>query len=133
MKKNSVDTIIPKDLLYTEDHEWIRIVGNTAYVGITDFAQKELGGIIYVKVKTLGKNIKQEQIFGTIEAVNKISDLIMPIAGEIIEMNPKLAFNPQLLNSDPYGEGWIAKIKMNNLFDVEWLLRSNSYSVLISL
>lgn len=124
---------IPKDLLYTEDHEWIRVVGNTAYVGITNFAQKELGGIIYIKVKTVGINLKQEEIFGTIETVKTVSNLIMPIAGEIIEMNPKLLFNPQLLNSDPYGEGWIAKIKMNNLFDVEWLLRPNSYSVLVSL
>ncbi|MCI3936320.1 glycine cleavage system protein GcvH [Chryseobacterium aahli] len=124
---------IHENILYTEDHVWIRIEGNTAYVGITDFAQKELGGIIYVKIKTLGKKLKQNEIFGTIEAVKTVYDFIMPIAGEIIEINPKLVSNPHLINSDPYGEGWIAKIKMNNLFDVEWLLRSSSYSVLINL
>jgi glycine cleavage system H protein len=124
---------IPENLLYTEDHEWVRIEGITAYIGITDFAQKELGDIVYVEIHTLGEKLKQHEVFGAIEAVKTVSDLFLPIAGEVIEINPKLSTNPKIINSDPYGDGWMIKIKIENLFDVEGLLRSTSYSSLIGL
>ncbi|MGC5745939.1 glycine cleavage system protein GcvH [Chryseobacterium sp. NFX27] len=124
---------IPENLLYTEDHEWVRIEGGAAYIGITDFAQKELGDIVYVEIETLGEKLKQHEIFGAVEAVKTVSDLFLPIAGEVIELNPKLSTNPELVNSDPYGDGWMIKIKIENLFDVEGLLRSSSYLSLIGL
>ncbi|CAD0218275.1 glycine cleavage system protein GcvH [Chryseobacterium sp. JV274] len=124
---------IPENLLYTEDHEWVRLENNTAYIGITDFAQHELGDIVYVEIETLGENLKQHEVFGTVEAVKTVSDLFLPLAGEIMEINPKLEASPELVNSDPYGEGWMVKIKVENLFDAEGLLRSGSYSSLIDL
>lgn len=124
---------IPENLLYTEDHEWVRLEKDMAYIGITDFAQRELGDIVYVEIETLGEILKQHGIFGTIEAVKTVSDLFLPIAGKILEINPKLEANPELVNSDPYGEGWMIKIKMANLFDIEWLLRPDVYKCLIGL
>jgi glycine cleavage system H protein len=124
---------IPENLLYTEDHEWVRLENDMAYIGITDFAQHELGDIVYVEIETLGESLKQHEVFGTVEAVKTVSDLFLPIAGEILEINPKLETNPELVNSDPYGEGWMIKIKIANLFDTEGLLRSDSYETLIGL
>lgn len=124
---------IPENLLYTEDHEWVRLEKDMAYIGITDFAQCELGDIVYVEIETLGEILKQYGIFGTIEAVKTVSDLFLPIAGKILEINPKLEAHPELVNSDPYGEGWMIKIKMANLFDTEWLLRPDVYKCLIGL
>lgn len=124
---------IPENLLYTEDHEWVRLENDMAYIGITDFAQHELGDIVYVEIETLGESLKQHEVFGTVEAVKTVSDLFLPIAGEILEINPKLETNPELVNSDPYGEGWMIKIEIANLFDTEGLLRSDSYETLIGL
>jgi len=124
---------IPKNLLYTEDHEWVRLENDTAYIGITDFAQRELGEIVYVEIGTPGEVLKQHGIFGTVEAVKTVSDLFLPIAGKILEINPKLETNPELVNSDPYGEGWMIKMKIENLFDTEWLLRPDTYTCLIGL
>jgi len=124
---------IPENLLYTEDHEWVRLENNTAYIGITDFAQHELGDIVYVEIETLGEKLKQHEVFGTVEAVKTVSDLFLPLAGEILEINPKLEASPELVNSDPYGEGWMVKIKVENLFDAEGLLRPESYASLIGL
>lgn len=123
---------VPENLLYTEDHEWIKLENDTAYIGITDFAQHELGDIVYVEIDTLGENLKQHEVFGTVEAVKTVSDLFLPIAGEILEINPKLETNPELVNTDPYGEGWMIKIKVANVFDVEWLLRPDTYKCLIN-
>ncbi|ROI03267.1 glycine cleavage system protein GcvH [Chryseobacterium sp. G0240] len=124
---------IPENLLYTEDHEWIKLEDDTAYIGITDFAQRELGDIVYVEIETLGENLKEHDVFGSVEAVKTVSDLFLPLAGEILEINSKLESNPELVNSDPYGEGWMIKIKIANLFDAEGLLRSGSYASLIGL
>ncbi|MEM6632727.1 MAG: glycine cleavage system protein GcvH [Bacteroidota bacterium] len=101
----------PEDLLYTKDHEWIRIDGDYAYVGITDFAQNELGDIVYLEIETLDQEVERNGIFGTVEAVKTVSDLFMPVAGTVLELNEKLVDSPELVNSDPYGDGWLIKIK----------------------
>ena len=124
---------IPKNLLNTEDHEWVKIENDIAYIGITDFAQRELGDIVYVEIETLGENLQQHAIFGTVEAVKTVSDLFLPLAGEVLEINPKLESNPEFVNSDPYGEGWMIKIKINNMSDSEGLLKAESYVSLIGL
>ncbi|EJL71601.1 glycine cleavage system protein GcvH [Chryseobacterium populi] len=124
---------IPENLLYTEDHEWVKIENDMAYIGITDFAQHELGDIVYVEIETLGEKLQQHDVFGTVEAVKTVSDLFLPIAGEVMEINPKLESNPELVNSDPYGEGWMIKMKVNNLADTEGLLTAKSYTSLIGL
>ena len=124
---------IPKNLLYTEDHEWVKVENDIAYIGITDFAQHELGDIVYVEIETLGENLQQHAVFGTVEAVKTVSDLFLPLAGEVLEINPKLESNPELVNSDPYGEGWMIKIKINNISDSEGLLKVESYVSLIGL
>lgn len=124
---------IPENLLYTEDHEWVKIENDMAYIGITDFAQHELGDIVYVEIETLGEKLQQHDVFGTVEAVKTVSDLFLPIAGEVMEINPKLESNPELVNSDPYGEGWMIKMKVNNLADTEGLLTAESYNLLIGL
>jgi glycine cleavage system H protein len=103
----------PENLQYTKDHEWVRIEGDTAYVGITDFAQGELGDIVYIDIATMGQNVGQHEVFGTVEAVKTVSDLFMPLAGEVIEVNGKLDAQPELVNSDPYGDGWLIKVKMS--------------------
>lgn len=104
----------PENLHYTKDHEWVRIEGDTAYVGITDFAQSELGDIVYIDIATQGQTVGQHEVFGTVEAVKTVSDLFMPLAGEVLEVNPKLDGQPELVNSDPYGEGWLIKVKLSN-------------------
>ncbi|MBK9292130.1 MAG: glycine cleavage system protein GcvH [Bacteroidetes bacterium] len=122
---------IPSDLKYTKDHEWIRIEGNTATVGITEFAQKELGDIVFVEVETVGETIGQGETFGTIEAVKTVSDLFMPVAATVTEFNEQLAKTPELINRDPYGEGWIVKISIEEGADLSELLDAAAYSALI--
>lgn len=119
---------VPENLLYTEDHEWIKIDGDIATVGITDFAQKELGDIVYVEVETVDETIEKGEEFGSIEAVKTVSDLFMPISGEIVEFNEKLEADPELVNKDAFGEGWMIKIKMNKPEEVKDLLDAKTYS-----
>ena len=121
---------IPANLKYTKDHEWVRIEGDVAYIGITDFAQSELGDIVYVEVETVGDKVEQEAVFGTVEAVKTVSDLFMPVSGEVLELNPKLDGNPELVNKDPYGEGWMVKIRPTDLEQVKALLSADEYSAL---
>ena len=108
---------IPSELLYTKDHEWVKIEGDVATVGITDFAQGELGDIVYVEIETEGESLETADVFGTVEAVKTVSDLFMPVSGEVIEFNSALESNPELVNSDPYGEGWMIKIKISDQGD----------------
>ena len=122
----------PEDLKYTKEHEWIRIEGDTATIGITDFAQGELGDIVYVEIETEGETLDQEEVFGTIEAVKTVSDLFMPVAGEVVEFNSKLADEPEVVNSDPYGEGWMIKVKMSNAGDADGLLSASDYGEIIA-
>ena len=122
----------PAELKYSKDHEWVRVEGNTAYVGITDFAQKELGDIVYLDVTTVGQTISKEEIFGAIEAVKTVSDLFMPVSGEILEFNSELESAPELINSDPYGKAWIVKIAMQNVADLDALLDATAYTTLVS-
>lgn len=123
----------PENLLYTKDHEWVKNDGDFIYVGITDFAQKELGDIVYVEVETQGEILGQHQVFGTVEAVKTVSDLFLPMSGEIIEVNSKIITNPELLNKDPYGDGWIIKIKTNNTAESSNLLYAAEYKKLIGI
>lgn len=123
----------PENLLYTKDHEWVKNDGDFIYVGITDFAQKELGDIVYVEVETQGEILEQHQVFGTVEAVKTVSDLFLPMSGEIIEINSKIIANPELLNKDPYGDGWIIKIKTNNTAESSNLLYAAEYKKLIGI
>tara|TARA_B100000401_G_scaffold150570_1_gene100324 strand:- start:133 stop:507 length:375 start_codon:yes stop_codon:yes gene_type:complete len=116
-----------KNLKYTKDHEWVRIEDDIAYVGITDFAQGELGDIVYVEIETLNETIEMSDVFGTVEAVKTVSDLFMPIAGEIIEINDKLESEPELVNTDPYGEGWMVKIKYDDVSQLDSLLDLDGY------
>ncbi|WP_026978909.1 glycine cleavage system protein GcvH [Flavobacterium tegetincola] len=122
---------IPAELKYTKDHEWISLDGDVATVGITDFAQSELGDIVYVEVETLDQTLEQDEVFGTVEAVKTVSDLFLPLAGEIIEFNDSLESDPEKVNSDPYGEGWMIKIKVSNVADFNELLSSEAYKELI--
>lgn len=117
----------PDNLKYTKDHEWIRVEGDVAFVGITAFAQRELGDIVYVDIESEGDTLEQEETFGTIEAVKTVSDLFMPVSGEIVEINEKLDNHPELVNDDPYGEGWMVKIRMTNPDEVNQLMDSNAY------
>ncbi len=123
--------MVPSDLKYTKEHEWIHLEGDIATIGITDFAQGELGDIVYVEIETLGDSIEEEQVFGTVEAVKTVSDLFMPITGEIIEFNTSLEASPELVNEDPYGEGWMIKVKIDNPKSIEKLLDAKAYSTLI--
>ena len=123
---------LPENLLYTKDHEWIRIEGDTGYVGITDFAQGELGDIVFVEIETMGETLAKEEVFGTIEAVKTVSDMFMPVSGEILEMNPLVESNPEILNKDPYGEGWIVKIKMVDAAEVGGLMNAEQYTAHIA-
>ena len=116
-----------KNLKYTKDHEWVRVEGDIAYVGITDFAQGELGDIVYVEIETLNEVIEMGDVFGTVEAVKTVSDLFMPISGEVIELNEKLESEPELVNSDPYGDGWMVKIKIDNISQLDELLDLDGY------
>jgi glycine cleavage system H protein len=121
----------PADLKYTKDHEWIKVEGNLATIGITDFAQGELGDIVYIDINTVGKMLSAEAVFGTVEAVKTVSDLFLPVAGTINEINPALAGQPELVNTDPYGAGWMVKVTMVNPDDVAQLLTSEAYSQLV--
>jgi glycine cleavage system H protein len=121
----------PAALKYTKDHEWIKVEGNDAYIGITEFAQRELGDIVYVDIPSLGKEVTKEEVFGTVEAVKTVSDLFMPITGTISEINPKLDSQPELVNSDPYGDGWMVKIALQNVADVDGLLSADEYKAII--
>ena len=122
----------PNDLKYTKDHEWLRVEGNVAFVGITHFAQSELGDIVFIDVDTEGESLEKEEVFGSVEAVKTVSDLFMPINGEVLEFNEKLEDNPELINSDPYGEGWIIKVSLNSDSDMEDLLSSDDYQELVN-
>lgn len=118
---------IPTELKYTKDHEWIKIEGDTATVGITDFAQRELGDIVFIEIETVGEQIDKGEVFGTVEAVKTVSDLFMPVTGEVIAFNERLESEPELVNSDPYGDGWMIKIKIGEPSDVDELLTADSY------
>ncbi|MFU8842947.1 MAG: glycine cleavage system protein GcvH [Bacteroidales bacterium] len=122
---------IPGNLKYTNDHEWLKAEGDTAIVGITDFAQKELGDIVFVEVDTVGETLDKEETFGTIEAVKTVSDLLMPVSGEVIELNEELESSPEIINSDPYGKGWIVKIKMKDPSEIDDLFSADGYRELI--
>ena len=121
----------PADLRYTKDHEWIKLEGNTATIGITNFAQGELGDIVYIDINTVGKMLSAEAVFGTVEAVKTVSDLFLPVAGTILEVNPALTSQPELVNTDPYGAGWMVKVTVVNAADVAALLTSEAYSQLV--
>ena len=122
----------PKELKYSKDHEWLRIDGDYGYIGITEFAQRELGDIVFVDVDTEGEKLEKEEVFGSIEAVKTVSDLFMPISGEVIEVNTKLDESPELVNSDPYGDGWIVKIRINSPSESNELLSNSDYEQLIA-
>jgi glycine cleavage system H protein len=122
---------IPTDLKYTKDHEWVKLENDIATIGITDFAQKELGDIVYVDVDTLDETIEHEEVFGTVEAVKTVSDLFMPMSGEVIEINSDLENNPEKVNTDPYGEGWMIKVKISDSSQMENLLNAEAYKEII--
>lgn len=121
----------PAELKYTKDHEWIRIEGSEAYIGITEFAQRELGDIVYIDINTVGQEITENDVFGTIEAVKTVSDLFMPVTATILELNSKLDVAPELVNQDPYGEGWIIKVSLGSVTELESLLSADTYKELI--
>ena len=121
----------PNDVKYTKDHEWLRIDGDEAFVGITHFAQSELGDIVFIDVDTEGESLEKEEVFGSVEAVKTVSDLFMPINGEVLEFNKNLEDNPELINSDPYGEGWIIRVSVSNTDELEELLSSDDYKKLV--
>jgi glycine cleavage system H protein len=121
----------PSNLKYSKDHEWVLVEGDIATVGITDFAQSELGDIVFVDINTVGKEIKQFEIFGTVEAVKTVSDLFLPISGTILEVNPELNSNPEFVNNDPYQKGWMVKVKITNLADLDNLLSADEYKQLV--
>ncbi len=122
---------LPENLKYTKDHEWIRVDGDTALVGVTDYAQGELGDIVFIEIETLGEVLTQGDIFGSIEAVKTVSDLYMPAGGEVIEVNEELGDSPELVNTDPFGKGWLIKIKLSNTADLDTLLSASQYAELI--
>ncbi len=122
----------PSNLRYTKDHEWISLEGNVATIGITDFAQRELGDIVYVEVETVGKSLEAGAVFGTVEAVKTVSDLFLPVSGTITTLNPGLTQSPESVNNDPYGEGWMIKMNVDNPADVESLLDANAYEAMVS-
>jgi glycine cleavage system H protein len=122
---------IPADLKYTKDHEWIRVQGTTATIGITDFAQGELGDIVYIDISTVGKDVGEHEVFGTVEAVKTVSDLYMPVSGKVLEVNSLLDGSPEKVNADPYGDGWMVKIQLKNAADINGLLSADQYKELI--
>ncbi|MEX1001483.1 MAG: glycine cleavage system protein GcvH [Crocinitomicaceae bacterium] len=122
---------VPADLKYTNDHEWIKVDGDTATIGITDFAQSELGDIVYVEIETEGETLDKEEVFGSIEAVKTVSDLFMPVAGEVIEFNEAIESNPEVINSDPYGKGWLVKVKISDPSELDDLLSADAYKEVI--
>lgn len=123
---------IPENLKYTKDHEWLKADGNVAVVGITDFAQGELGDIVFVEIETEGEQLAKEETFGTIEAVKTVSDLFMPVSGEVIEINEKLEDNPEIINQDPYGDGWLIKIKVEDPAEIEGLMDAAAYTAQVN-
>ena len=122
---------VPENLLYTKDHEWLRVEGDFGYVGVTDFAQGELGDIVFIEIETVGETLKKEEVFGTIEAVKTVSDMFMPVSGEILELNPALEESPDVVNKDPYGEGWMVKIKITSSSETASLLSPGQYKALL--
>ena len=122
---------VPENLKFTKDHEWIRVEGDTAFVGVTDFAQGELGDIVFIEVETEGETLDREEVFGTIEAVKTVSDMFMPLSGEVLEFNEKLEDAPDLVNTDPYGEGWIIKVNVAEASELEDLLTAEQYKELL--
>ena len=124
-------SLIPEGLQYTKEHEWVRVEGNTAIIGITAFAQGELGDIVYVEVDTLDEEVTQDQVFGTVEAVKTVSDLFSPLSGTVIELNPELADTPELVNSDPYGAGWMIKLEIKDAGELDGLMDAAAYAELI--
>lgn len=118
---------IPENLLYTEDHEWVRVEEDEAFIGITDFAQKELGDIVFVEVETVDEELDKGETFGTIEAVKTVSDMFMPVSGTVLEFNEQIEDNPEVINKDPYGEGWIIKVKLSNSSEIDDLLSHEAY------
>ena len=121
----------PENLRYTKDHEWVSLEGDVATIGITDFAQRELGDIVYVEIETVGQQLNAEDIFGSVEAVKTVSDLYLPVSGTILEVNPDLGATPESVNQDPYGKGWMVKVKVNDVADVEALLDAAGYEALV--
>lgn len=122
---------IPENLKYTKDHEWVKIEGDEAYVGITDYAQNELGDIVFVEIESEGDQLDKEEVFGTVEAVKTVSDIFMPVSGEVLEVNSKLEDSPEVINKDPYGEGWLIKLKITNKEELDDLLDSSGYKALL--
>ncbi len=122
---------IPENLKYTKDHEWIRVEGDDVFVGITDYAQGELGDIVFVEIETEGEELAKEEVFGTIEAVKTVSDMFMPVGGEVLEVNEKLEESPEVVNNDPYGDGWLIKIKLADMAEIEELLDAAAYKALL--
>jgi glycine cleavage system H protein len=122
---------VPGNLLYTKDHEWLRVEGNTGYIGVTDFAQGELGDVVFIEIETVGETLLKEEVFGTIEAVKTVSDMFMPVSGEILEVNPALEESPDVVNKDPYGKGWMVKIKITSPAETASLLSPEQYKALI--
>ena len=123
---------IPDNLRYTKDHEWIRVEGEEAYVGITDYAQNELGDIVFIEIETEGEHLEKEEVFGTIEAVKTVSDLFMPVSGKVVDINSELEDNPDVVNKDPYGEGWLIKVDVDNASQLDELLDSAAYKDMIN-
>lgn len=122
---------IPSELKYTKDHEWIKIKGDIATIGITDFAQSELGDIVYVDVETLDETVDRDEVFGSVEAVKTVSDLFMPLTGEVVEFNDDLESNPEKVNTDPYGEGWMIKIKISDSSEIDTLIDADAYKEIV--
>ncbi len=122
---------VPKDLLYTKEHEWLKVEGDIATVGITEFAQGELGDIVFIEIETEGETLDKEEVFGTIEAVKTVSDLFMPVSGEVVEKNPAIEDSPDVVNKDPFGDGWLIKIKMSNSSETKELIGADEYDALI--
>jgi len=125
--KNKLAMNIPENLLYTKSHEWIRVEGETGFIGVSDFAQSELGDVVFVEVETVGETLDREEALGTIEAVKTVTDVYMPVGGEVLEFNEKVKETPDLINKDPYGEGWIVKIKISNPTELNDLMNAESY------
>ena len=121
----------PADLRYTKDHEWIKLEGNTATIGITDFAQGELGDIVYVEIETVGETLSKDEVFGSVEAVKTVSDLFMPVSGEILALNEALEGNPEAVNKDPYGEGWMIKVRVSDPAELDQLMDAEAYQYLV--
>lgn len=121
----------PSELKYTKDHEWVKVEGNEAYIGITDFAQRELGDIVYIDINSVGTEVAKEEVFGTVEAVKTVSDLFMPVTGTVLEINAELNDSPELVNSDPYGKGWMVKVSLSDLSDIDALLTADAYQALV--